>query len=194
MENQLTTEQKPKKKNKKWLWPIGAIFLLIIVITASGCTVEDKSTATSSQKTASVTEQQKQAEILAAATTASVDTMTKNWDADADDDGIIVHPELKDSKNETVKFENTELSVDVELWTTKYDNFNEVKDRNIYSGVGKINSWKDGNFLYEGGIKIPFDEIKAVSSDSQYGMVFVKIHAPDGKIFEAKGSSAIKPR
>jgi hypothetical protein len=191
--NQMQTQPVLKKKNRKWLWPIGTIFLIIVAMTVSGCTVEDKSTATPSQNTASVTDQQKQTELLATATTASVDTMAKNWDADAEDDGIIVYPELKDANNETVQFENTEMNVDIELWTTKYDNFNEVKDRNLYSGTGKINSWKDGNFLYEGGIKIPFDEIKAVASDNQYGMVFVKIHTPAGKTFEAKASSAIKP-
>ena len=75
------------------------------------------------------------------------------------------------------------------------DNFKEVKDRMVYSGSGSIDSWKDGNFMFDGGIKVSFDDIKAVESDSDYGALFVKIHTPDGQVFEAKDimGTRIKP-
>jgi hypothetical protein len=56
-----------------------------------------------------ITEESKQIELLATAVSGSVDTMTKNWDADAEYEGIVVYPDLKDSSGETVKFEGVEL-------------------------------------------------------------------------------------
>jgi hypothetical protein len=170
--------------------------LLIGVVFVSGCTAERGSIATPSEKSAiqTITEEQKQMEILANATHAAVDYMPKNWDADPEDDGILIYPELRDANDETVKFEGVELQVDITIWTTKYDyNLNEVKDRIVYSGTGTIDSWKDGNFLFDGGIKIPFTDIKVLPSDNEFGWVFVKIHTPDGKVYEAKGDVRIKP-
>lgn len=174
--------------------PLIAI-LLVTVVFVSGCTSESGSPATPSQKETipDVTEEQKQSEILATATHAYVDAMTKNWDADAEDDGIIIYPELKDSADEVVKFENVELDVDIEIWTTKLDdNFKKVKDRKVYSGTGKIDSWRDGNFMFDGGIKVSFEDIKTVTSDSDYGLLLVKIHTPDGKVYEAKQDFGVR--
>ena len=175
--------------------PIFIAILLISVVLISGCTSESGSTATPSQKESSsdITEEQKQLEILATATHAYVDAMTKNWDADAEDDGIIIYPELRDSNDEVVEFEGVELDVDIEIWTTKMDdNFKEVKDRKVYSGTGIIDSWKDGNFMFNGGIKVPFEDIKTVASDGDYGLLLIKIHTPDGKIYEAKQDFGVR--
>jgi hypothetical protein len=171
-------------------------FLLIGLFILPACESEKGSFAQSSEnsKVQEISNQGKQAKILATATHASVDSSGgKNWDADLEDDGVIIYPELKDADNETVKFEGVELTVDIEIWTTKMDdNWKEVKDRLIYSGSGTIDSWKDGNFMFGGGIKISFEDIKAVESDKDYGELFIKIHTPDGKVFEAKDSMGIR--
>lgn len=177
---------------------LGLLIIFIIgVFFISGCASETSSTATSSQSasTSHITEEQKQLEILSTATHAYVDTMAKNWDADAEDDGIVVYPELKDSNDEVVEFSGINLTVDIEIWTTKLDNnYNEVKDRLIYNGTGKINSWKDGNFMFNGGIKVPFDDMNVVNSDDDYGEIIIRIHTPNGKTFEAKEmDTRIKP-
>ena len=104
----------------------------------------------------------------------------------------IVNPELKDASDDAVKFEGVELKVDMEIWTTKMnDNFKEVKDRKIYSGSGTIDSWKDGNFMFDGGIKVPFEDIKAGESDRDYGELYVKIYAND-KVYEAKSLMRVR--
>lgn len=173
--------------------------LLIGIIALAGCDTETGTVAQPSENSQvqEVSNEEVQAEILATATHASVDSSGgKNWDADLEDDGVIIYPELKDTNDETVKFEGVELPVDIEIWTTEMDdNFKEVKDRMVYSGSGSIDSWKDGNFMFDGGIKVSFDDIKAVESDSDYGALFVKIHTPDGQVFEAKDimGTRIKP-
>lgn len=177
------------KRNKS----IIVIALVLTIFFISGCTSESSSTAISSPNSnvQTITNEQKQTDVLTTATHASVNTMESNWDADAEDDGTIVYPELRDSNDETVKFEGISLNVDIEIWATKFDDsFNEVRDRLVYSGSGTINSWKDGNFLFKGGIKIPFEDIKALPSDNEFGEIAVKIHTPDGKVFEAKSSLA----
>ena len=167
------------------------------LVLVSGCvSSEGGSSATSSQTgVPDITEEEIQLELLATATHAGVDAMSKNWDADAEDDGIIVYPELKDENDETVKFEGIELDVDIEIWTTEFDeNFDEVKDRLVYTGTGKIDSWKDGNFMFKGGIKVSFDDMTTVQSDDDYGLLLVKIHTPDDLSFEAEsGFARIQP-
>lgn len=169
--------------------------LIVSVVFISGCDGEGGSTAAPSQKESvpDITEEQKQAEILATATHAYVDATSKNWDADAEKDGVIVYPELKDANDETVKFEGVELDVDIEIWTTELDeDWKEVKDRKVYSGSGTIDSWKDGNFMFDGGIRIPFEDIKTVASDDEYGLLLIKIHTPDGKVYEAKQDFGVR--
>jgi hypothetical protein len=118
-------------------------------------------------------------------THASVDTITDNWDADAEDDGITVHPDLLDRYDETVKYSDASIPVDIQIWTTKLDNnFKEQKDKLVYKGSGTITTWKDGNMFMKGGIKVPFSSMN-VPSDEMFGWTYVTIHTPDGKTYEA---------
>lgn len=111
-------------------------------------------------------------------------TMKDNWDSDAEDDGIVIFPNLKDASDETVKWDGAILPVDVEIWTTDIDsNFKEQKDQLVYQGSGTIDSWEDGNFILGGGIRVPFEQIQ-LPSDKTYGWVYAKVHTPDGKTFE----------
>lgn len=131
-------------------------------------------------------DQSEQLQLLSTATHAAVASVAKNWDADAEDDGLMVYPELKNSNDETIMFESIELDIDIEVWSTKFDDsFRMVKDRKVYNGRGKIDSWRDGNFFTDEGIRVNFDDFQIRSSDT-YGILFVKIHTPDGRSFEAK--------
>ncbi len=171
------------------------ILLLVAIVFVSGCTTsEDNNTAVNSQNASMPSKESINMELLAKATHASVMTATKNWDSDADDDGIVVYPSLKDASDETVEFEDIELAVDVEIWTTKFEEFKTVSDRKVYTGSGKINSWKDGNFMFNGGIKVPFEDIKSVESDNEFGMILVKVHMPDEKVLEAKSDIGVRVR
>ena len=197
----LSKSDKLKIKKYKFIMKRKTIIGLIAIVAIatevmfSGCVEEGGETAKPAGQAEKVTEESKQMELLATAVSGSVMTMTKNWDADAEDDGIVVYPALKDSSGEIVKFEGVELPVDIKVYTTKYtEDFKEVKDRLVYSGTATIDSWKDGNFLFEGGIKIPFEDINTVGSDKDYGWVYTTITLPDGRTIEAVDKLArIKP-
>ncbi|WP_067047922.1 hypothetical protein [Methanofollis ethanolicus] len=114
-----------------------------------------------------------------------MDTIKENWDADAEDDGVTVHPDLLDQYDETVKYSDASIPVDIQIWTTKFDNnFKEQKDKLVYKGSGTITTWKDGNMFMKGGIKVPFSSMN-VPSDEAYGWTYATIHTPDGKTYEA---------
>ncbi|WP_346434785.1 hypothetical protein [uncultured Methanoculleus sp.] len=109
-------------------------------------------------------------------THASVSTIRDNWDADAEDDGITVHPDLLDQYDETVKYSDVSIPVDIQIWTTKFDsNYKEQKDKLIYQGSGTITTWKDGNMFMKGGIKVPFSSMN-VPSGEMFGWTYVTIH------------------
>lgn len=132
-------------------------------------------------------EREVQESLLSTVKKLSVSALSKNWDEDAEDDGIVVYPDLQDAGGQTVKFDNYVLNVSIEIWTLKFDdNFNQVKDRLIYSGTSTIDSWKDGNMFYEGGIKVPYEEIRSIDSDDEYGRLYAKVNLPDGRTIEAK--------
>lgn len=126
------------------------------------------------------------AEGLATATHASVMSLTRNWDADAEDDGLVFFVTLKDANDQTVEWDGVSLPVDLEIWTTKWDsNYREQKDQLVYRGAGTMDSWEDGNFILGKGIRVPVEDMN-IPSGKGIGLSFLKIHTPDGKTFEAK--------
>ncbi|WP_157203186.1 hypothetical protein [Methanofollis liminatans] len=121
---------------------------------------------------------------LSSATSLSVSTMSKNWDSDADDDGIIIYPTIKDSNGNSIKWAGLELPVSVKIYTTNYNsNFQQYKDKLVYTGTGTLSSWEDGNMFSEGGIKVPYTQINAPSGED-YGWTYVTVTLPDGKQIE----------
>ena len=164
--------------------------IMIFAVMSVGCVEESRDTATPSVQTENFKEQSKeskQIDLLSAVVSGSVATMTDNWDADADDDGIIVHPKLNDESDEVVMFEGVELPVKIEIYTAEYDSeYNRVKGKLVYSGTGTIDSWKDGNIFFNGGIKVSFDDIGTTPSDDGYGIIYTTTTLPDGRAIEAK--------
>jgi PKD repeat protein len=125
-------------------------------------------------------------EMLKDVTHASVYITTKNWDADAADDGIIIYPELLDGSDQTVEFSGITLPVDIEIWTTKLDkNYKKINDQMVYKGRSSIDSSDDGNSWMGGGIRVPFESIAQIPNKN-YGRAIIKINAPNGKIYEAQ--------
>jgi hypothetical protein len=121
---------------------------------------------------------------LSDATTLSVSAMSKNWDSDADDDGIIIYPDIKDSNGNSIKWSGLELPVSIKIYTTNYNsNFQEYKDKLVYTGTGTLSSWEDGNMFYDGGIKVSYSEISAPSGEN-YGWAYATVTLPDGKQIE----------
>lgn len=118
-----------------------------------------------------------ESDLLSTVAYGSVMTLCENWDADADDDGIVVYPSFHDANGEIVKFEGIELPVEIRI----YDEDEKVL---FYTGTGSIDSWEDGVLINQGyGIKVPFEDIDA---STEYGVVYVTISLPDKRTFEAK--------
>ncbi len=115
---------------------------------------------------------------------ADVMTLNDNWDADAENDGIVVYPALRDSSDETVTWSGAILPVAIEIWTTKIDeNFREQRDRVVFRGNGTIESWEDGHFLLGDGIRVPFESLD-VPAGVTYGWTYAKVFTPDGRAYE----------
>lgn len=143
---------------------------------------------------------------FATVTHAYVDAIPDTWDSESNLDGIIVYPKLKDASEESVHYEGINIPVDIEVWTTKFDeNTVEVKDRMVYSTTVTIDSWEYGHVIddimtteeditIERGIKIPFESITTLPADSPYGGVFIKMHMPDGTVYEASQPVGVQIR
>jgi len=181
------------------IWKNGIIVLVVLVFLLTGCvereppksakpypTVKEGGNNSGKDQVVKISEREKQLKILKTATHVSVMALPKNWDEDAEDDGIAIYPTLLDKNDETVKFENINLTVDIEIYTQEWKNFERVRGRLIYKGTGVISSWEDGNIFIGGGIRVPFEDIAAVPSDGKYGILVVKVHLPDGRVLEAE--------
>ncbi|MBO8181675.1 MAG: DUF4352 domain-containing protein [Archaeoglobus sp.] len=178
------------------------VFVLVLLLVAlAGCAEkeppkyakETTSTPQTDSKTQMVdSEKEKQLKLLKTAKSGHITTFTKNWDEDAEDDGIVVYVTLKDEKDDTVMFEGVSLPVDIEIYTKEYENFKPVKGRLIYQGKAMITSWKDGNMFLSAGIRVPFEDIKAKESDDEFGILYVKVHLPDGRVIEAKEDFGVR--
>ena len=106
---------------------------------------------------------------------------------------------MKDANEETVQYEGTEIGVDIEVWTTKFnENAIEVKDRMVYSSTVTIDSWEYGHItddiMTDRGIRIPFESISTLPTDSPYGGVFIKMHMPGGIVYEASQPVGVQIR
>ncbi|MBC7343080.1 MAG: hypothetical protein H5U02_11690 [Clostridia bacterium] len=169
---------------------------LVLLLLAGGCGSDSGSTA-SPAPGSSPGDGKSEEGLLSKATHATVMTVPANWESDAEEDGIIVYPDLKDANDQTVQYEGVQMKVDIEIWTTKMgDDFKTKKDRQVYAGSGTIDSWKDGNFMFTGsGIKVPFSDMKVRTSDDPFGLILVRVHLPNGKVLEAQEDMgvALKP-
>ena len=123
---------------------------------------------------------------LSQVTHVDVSTIKAHWSSGAEDDGITVHPALKDVTNQIVIWSGVQLPVDIEIYSTKFDaNFNQIKDRLVYKGTGTITNWQDGNMFMGGGIQVPFASMNVPKGES-FGWTYVTVHMPDGKTYSAK--------
>lgn len=172
---------------------LGCLFVTVSGISFTGNNdsepVEEVTTPVQSQVTAPVTSVVPVSVVsgpdFSSVTHATVMAVAKSWDADAENDGVIIFPNLLDAKDETVKWKNGNIPVDVELWTTGFDkSFKQVQETKVYSGSGTITSWEDGNFLMGPGIQIPYESLSGVG-DKSTGRTRVNIHLTDGRTMEA---------
>ncbi len=159
-----------------------SVFLIFSLIILSGCSTETVSKVDPSVDS-QINEIDKTA-IFNHVVSGSVMAFAENWDADAEDDGLKIYPKLNDPLGEPVKFDNYELPVHVEIYELEYQGYDEVKGRLLFEGDSIIDSWEDGNFMFNGGIKLSFEDI--ASTEETYGMIYTTTKLPDGREIEAK--------
>ena len=173
-----------------------AIVAIVAAVIFAGCVEEGGEAAKPIDQREKITEESKQTELLATAVRSSVYTSTESWDADAEDDGIVIYPSLWNKTDNTVRFRDIELPVEIKIYTVKSDeDYNEIKDRLVYDDVAILNTWEEGFIITGYGIKkIPFEDINTIESDDIYGWVYTTITLPDGRKMEAIDKFArIKP-
>jgi len=113
----------------------------------------------------------------------SASTIPAHWSSGANYDGITIHPALRDNADTTVTWSEATLPVDIQIYTTKFDNnYKEVKDKLVFQGTGQITSWTEGNMFMGGGIRVPYSSMQ-VPAGVQYGWAIITVHTPDGKTY-----------
>ncbi len=118
-------------------------------------------------------------------------SVAKNWDADADTDGIAIYPALVNEDNVMISWQGEVLPVDIEIYTTRMDEnqgYKFVKDKVVYTGRGYLTHWEQAQMLYGKGKGIPvaFEEM-SVPNGVRYGETLATVHLPDGRTFAGKG-------
>ena len=164
------------------------IALVVIIVTlSSGCTSSKGPTQASSNQVSSTPSMAaKYQGDFSSITHVDVWTKKGHWTSGAEDDGIIIYPDLKDVKGSSVTWSGINLPVAIEIYSTKFDsNFKESKDQLVYKGSGTISSWEDGNMFMGGGIQVPYSAMN-VPSGKSYGWTYITVTLPDGKSFSGK--------
>jgi len=111
---------------------------------------------------------------LSAVTHLKVFTISKNWDADAERDGIEIEISLRDKDDNTIEFEDGILTSKIKINMFSNARYLEIEGKTIYSKTTTISK----------RIKIPFEEISAAAE--KYGVLYVQVTLPDGRSLEAK--------
>lgn len=164
---------------------LALLVALALVLIAAGCVDNQSVPITTAAPTAAptapptshaVTSVTSNTAQFASATTLEVFALGKNWDADVEDDGLLVHPWLKDATGADVIWRGATVPVDIEMWTMKFADTGYQKDQLVYKGDGwTIHSWNDE-------IRVPYDQMKSVPFE-RWGYVYATLHTPDGKTY-----------
>lgn len=80
---------------------------LVLVLLACGCGSDSGSTASPAPGSSPGAGKSEEG-LLSKATHATVMTVPANWDSDAEEDGIIVYPDLKDANDQAVQYEGVQ--------------------------------------------------------------------------------------
>jgi hypothetical protein len=123
-------------------------------------------------------------------TSAWVVSHSNNWDADAEDDGIRVWVELLDKQEDMIEYQNVEMPVKIEVYSTESKTFPWKPSRLIYSGTTVLHNWHDDAFVTGNtGVKdIAWEEISPPlpSEQQEYGLLYVTVTLPNSKDYSAR--------
>ena len=111
---------------------------------------------------------------LSAVTHLKIFTISKNWDEDAQKDGLDIEISLRDKDDNTVDFKEKSFSGKIYINTYKREGTEEVEGERVYNKDLTISK----------RIKIPFEEISAAAE--KYGVLYAEVTLPDGRTVKAK--------
>jgi len=179
-----------ENKMKRYL-TITAIIMLVLVLASCAGAVSSSPTVTRNTTTnQSTTSDSQSAGWQNQVTHAWVVEWPANWNADAENDGDRVWIELLDKNDNIVQYSNTNMPVEIELYSTQSTTYPWVKSRLLYSGEGVATSWEHDAFVTDAiGVKdISWQEISAPlsSENQQYGMLYITVTLPNGTNYSAE--------
>ncbi len=109
----------------------------------------------------------------------------KNWDSDADDDGLevsIVYYNSSDNIISTMSTVKVPITVDVKLYSERQDSLTPIKDRLVFSKTYSSNEVITNSSIYP-LVRIPREQMDVLSTDSTFGILDVSITTPSQGTF-----------
>lgn len=117
-------------------------------------------------------------------------SVIRNWDADAENDGIAVDITFWDDQHDVVSFEGVQCKVIVRIFTLRAA-LTPEKDRLVYEGTFMINGSNDVDAVFHRGIQIPFEDINVDKrKDPQFGIMEITVEIPNVGRFSASDEFA----
>ncbi len=157
-----------------------------ITTTTPTVTGEAIQTPTPAPEEAAKTTEFDEKELLKKVTHAEVWEYGRNWDEDAENDGLVVYIRLLDDKDEIVKFYDVNIPIEIYIYTIDNE---RARDRLIYKGTTNITNWEEIR-MYGRGIRIPFEDMNFTDIEkAKEGLgyeIFIKTYLPDGRVVETK--------
>jgi len=120
--------------------------------------------------------------------TISIMTVSKNWDADAEDDGIAIDIMYNDSKGQSVRFSNMPVNVTIELYGYRSvaDTFDHKKMEFLCKTQVTVDHSMSMSEMFGNYIRIPFESMPVDRSKYyEYGTMKVIVTTPSQGDFEA---------
>jgi len=171
-------------------------FTIIVLVFIAGCSSTQPTTPTVTLTAGTPTPYIPTPTITkatSAITYAKLHTMAENWDADADDDGILLDIFFFDRYDKNVLQDSYSLNlpIDIEVWTLKPTNINDQKIFSKSTILIKVSDYNwgklDTRIVGNEKLRLGFEELKT-SIPSTYASrnlgVLIKVHLPDGRTIE----------
>lgn len=116
---------------------------------------------------------------VAEISTISVIAASRNWDADAEEDGIVIDIIFYDRNHDVILFKGHEFIVTVEIYTTVYNqDFQAQKGRLVYKNTFHMQSSSEIDTFWGKGLEIPFTQFSIQPGDDQFGIMDVTVEIP----------------
>jgi len=161
--------------------------VLACVLLLTGCAPPETVTAPPGETTPSPAPP-KEEQVIKDLANIKIMAMSKNWDADAADDGIALDISYYDSKGQPITFRDTSVTVGIELYGYRevLDTFDHKKTELVYQQQVTVDHSMKMSEMFGNYIRIPFEN-SMVDQNKYYefGTIKVTVITPKQGNFEA---------